>query len=87
MSMSQQNTKRIRFLLASPGLDGHDVGPQLFARALMDAGMEVIFLGVRQSIPAIITAAEQEDPDVIGLSIFSGIHQGYRKELFPEPHQ
>lgn len=62
--MSEQNSKRIRFLLASTGLDAHDVGPRLFARALMNAGMEVIFLGVRQPISVIVTAIEQEEPDV-----------------------
>jgi len=82
--MSQSKTKRIRFLLASTGLDGHDVGPRLFARALIDAKMEVIFLGVKQTIPAIIRAAEQEDPDVIGLSVFSGIHLDAVNELIPE---
>ncbi|MFC1895230.1 methylmalonyl-CoA mutase family protein [Thermodesulfobacteriota bacterium] len=82
--MSQSKAKRIRVLLASPGLDGHDVGPRLFAAALMDAGIEVIFLGVKQSIPAIVRAAEQEDPDVIGLSVFSGIHLDAINELIPE---
>lgn len=76
--------KRIRFLLASTGLDGHDIGPRLFARALMDAGIEVIFLGVRQPIPAIINAATQEEPDVIGLSVFSGIHIDAVKILVSE---
>ena len=82
--MSEQNNKRIRFLLVSTGLDAHDVGPRLFARALMNAGMEVIFLGVRQPISVIVTAIEQEEPDVIGLSVFSGIHLDAVKEIIPE---
>lgn len=82
--MSKAKKKRIRFLLASPGLDGHDVGPRLFARALMDSGMEVIFLGVKQPVHVIISAAEQEEPDVIGLSFFSGIHLDIVKALIPE---
>lgn len=72
--IQESELKKIRFLLASPGLDGHDIGPRLFARALMDAGLEVIFLGVKQPVQAIINAAAQEEPDVIGLSVFSGIH-------------
>jgi len=82
--MSQPKDKKIRLLLASTGLDAHDVGPRIFARALMDAGIEVIFLGVRQPIPVIASAAEQEAPDVIGLSVFSGIHIDAVKELIPE---
>jgi methylmalonyl-CoA mutase N-terminal domain/subunit len=84
ISPDLRKDRKIRFLLASPGLDGHDVGPRIFARALRDAGIEVIFLGVRQSIPAIINAAIQEEPDVIGLSSFSGIHLDAVKEIVPE---
>lgn len=58
-SIQETEGKKIRFLLASPGLDGHDIGPRLFARALMEAGMEVIFLGVKQPVPAIVNAAAQ----------------------------
>jgi methylmalonyl-CoA mutase N-terminal domain/subunit len=81
--MSKSKSRRIRFLLASTGLDGHDVGSRLIARALMDAGMEVVFLGLRQTIPAIVKAAVQEEADVIGLSVFSGIHIDAVNELVP----
>ena len=61
-------------LIAKPGLDGHDRGAKVVARALRDAGMEVVYTGLRQSPEQIVTAAEQEDADVIGLSILSGAH-------------
>jgi len=64
----------IRVLIAKPGLDGHDVGAKLVCRALMDAGMEVVYLGLRQSPEAIAKAALEEDVDVVGLSILSGAH-------------
>jgi methylmalonyl-CoA mutase C-terminal domain/subunit len=60
--------------MAKPGLDGHDRGAKVVARALRDAGMEVIYTGLRQSPEQIVAAAEQEDADVIGLSILSGAH-------------
>jgi methylmalonyl-CoA mutase C-terminal domain/subunit len=66
--------KRIRVLIAKPGLDGHDRGAKVIARALRDAGMEVIYTGLRQTPEMIVSAAEQEDADVIGLSILSGAH-------------
>ncbi|HVB85657.1 MAG TPA: cobalamin B12-binding domain-containing protein [Candidatus Dormibacteraeota bacterium] len=66
--------KRIRVLIAKPGLDGHDRGAKVIARALRDAGMEVIYTGLRQTPEMIATAALQEDVDVIGLSILSGAH-------------
>jgi methylmalonyl-CoA mutase C-terminal domain/subunit len=66
--------KRIRVLIAKPGLDGHDRGAKVIARALRDAGMEVIYTGLRQTPEMIVSAAEQEDVDVIGLSILSGAH-------------
>jgi methylmalonyl-CoA mutase, C-terminal domain len=66
--------KRIRVLVAKPGLDGHDRGAKVIARALRDAGMEVIYTGLRQTPEMIVNAAEQEDADVIGLSILSGAH-------------
>jgi methylmalonyl-CoA mutase C-terminal domain/subunit len=69
----------IRVLVAKPGLDGHDVGAKLVCRALMDAGMEVVYLGLRQSPEAIAKAALEEDVDVVGLSILSGAHM----TLFP----
>ncbi|HET9401597.1 MAG TPA: cobalamin B12-binding domain-containing protein [Candidatus Acidoferrales bacterium] len=67
-------TKRIRVLIAKPGLDGHDRGAKIIARAMRDAGMEVIYTGLRQTPEMIASAAAQEDVDVIGLSILSGAH-------------
>ena len=64
----------IRVLVAKPGLDGHDRGAKIIARALRDAGMEVIYTGLRQSPESIVSAAIQEDVDCIGLSILSGAH-------------
>ena len=65
---------RIRVVIAKPGLDGHDRGAKVIARALRDAGMEVIYMGLRQTPEQIVAAALQEDADVIGLSILSGAH-------------
>ncbi len=65
---------KIRVLIAKPGLDGHDRGAKVIARALRDAGMEVIYTGLRQTPEMIATAAGQEDVDVVGLSILSGAH-------------
>jgi len=67
-------TKPIRVLIAKPGLDGHDRGAKVIARALRDAGMEVIYTGLRQTPEMITEAALQEDVDVVGLSILSGAH-------------
>jgi methylmalonyl-CoA mutase C-terminal domain/subunit len=67
-------TPPIRVLVAKPGLDGHDRGAKLIARALRDAGMEVIYTGLRQTPEKIVSAAIQEDVDCIGLSILSGAH-------------
>ena len=72
--------KKIRVLIAKPGLDGHDRGAKVIARALRDAGMEVIYTGLRQTPEQIVAAAVQEDVDAIGLSILSGAHN----VLFPE---
>ena len=72
--------KKIRVLMAKPGLDGHDRGAKVVARALRDAGMEVIYTGLRQSPEDIVEAAIQEDVDAIGLSSLSGAHMA----LFPE---
>jgi len=74
-----QNTRKIRVLIAKPGLDSHDRGAKVVARALRDAGMEVIYTGLRQTPELIAETALQEDVDVIGLSILSGAH----KTLFP----
>jgi len=72
--------KKIRVLIAKPGLDGHDRGAKVVARALRDAGMEVIYTGLRQTSEQIVETAIQEDVDVIGLSILSGAHT----HLFPK---
>ena len=72
--------RKIRVLIAKPGLDGHDRGAKVIARALRDAGMEVIYTGLRQTPEQIVNAALQEDVDAIGLSILSGAHM----HLFPK---
>lgn len=74
------DTRRIRVLVAKPGLDGHDRGAKVIARALRDAGMEVIYTGIRQTPEMIVEAAIQEDVDAILLSILSGAHM----TLFPK---
>jgi len=74
-----QNQRKIRVLVAKPGLDSHDRGAKIIARALRDAGMEVIYTGLKQTPEQIVETALQEDVDVIGLSILSGAH----KTLFP----
>lgn len=68
------NEKKIRVLIAKPGLDGHDRGAKVVARALRDAGMEVIYSGLRQTPEMVAESALQEDVDVVGLSILSGAH-------------
>jgi methylmalonyl-CoA mutase C-terminal domain/subunit len=73
-------SRPIRVLIAKPGLDGHDRGAKVIARALRDAGMEVIYSGLRQTPEQVVAAAIQEDVDVVGLSILSGAHNA----LFPE---
>ena len=73
--------RKIRVLIAKPGLDGHDRGAKVVARALRDAGMEVIYTGLRQTPEMIVSAALQEDVDAIGLSILSGAHLHYFKEV------
>jgi methylmalonyl-CoA mutase C-terminal domain/subunit len=72
--MTETAARRARVVIAKPGLDGHDRGAKVIARALRDAGMEVIYTGLRQSPEQIVAAAAQEDADVIGLSILSGAH-------------
>jgi methylmalonyl-CoA mutase C-terminal domain/subunit len=69
-----KHMRKIRVVIAKPGLDGHDRGAKVIARALRDAGMEVIYTGLRQTPEQIVAAALQEDADVIGLSILSGAH-------------
>ena len=75
-----ETERKIRVLVAKPGLDGHDRGAKVVARALRDAGFEVIYTGLRQTPEQIAEAALQEDVDVVGLSILSGAHM----RLFPE---
>ena len=78
--MEQKMERKIRILMAKPGLDGHDRGIKVLARAYRDAGMEVIYLGLRQTSEMIVSAAIQEDADVIALSILSGAHM----TIFPQ---
>jgi methylmalonyl-CoA mutase, C-terminal domain len=73
-------TSPIRVIIAKPGLDGHDRGAKVVARALRDAGMEVIYTGLRQTAAQIVAAVVQEDAQVLGLSILSGAHN----QIFPE---
>ena len=76
--------EKIRVLIAKPGLDGHDRGAKVIARALRDAGMEVIYTGLRQTPEMIAEAALQEDVDVIGLSILSGAHMALIPRILGE---
>ena len=73
--------RKLRVVIAKPGLDGHDRGAKVIARALRDAGMGVIYTGLRQTPEQIVTAALQEDADVIGLSILSGAHNHIAPKL------
>lgn len=73
-------SRKIRVLIGKPGLDGHDRGAKVIARALKEAGMEVIYTGLHQTPEQIVAAAEQEDADAVGLSILSGAHN----HLFPK---
>ena len=77
----------IRVLIAKPGLDGHDRGAKIVARALRDSGMEVIYTGLRQTVQQIVAAAIQEDVDAIGLSILSGAHMHLFDTLLRELKQ
>src|SRR4051812_13450010 len=79
--------RRIRVLVGKPGLDGHDRGARVIAAALRDAGMEVVYTGLRASVPAIAAAAVQEGVDVIGLSILSGAHESVCRRLMEELKQ
>lgn len=74
MTATQTAQRKVRVLVAKPGLDGHDRGAKVVARALRDAGMEVIYTGLRQTPEQVVEAAVQEDVDVLGLSILSGAH-------------
>jgi methylmalonyl-CoA mutase C-terminal domain/subunit len=79
--------RKIRVVIAKPGLDGHDRGAKVIARALRDAGMEVIYTGLRQTPEQIVGAAVQEDADVIGLSILSGAHMHICPRVMELLHQ
>jgi len=74
--------KKIRILIASPGLDGHDRGAKVVSRALKDAGMEIIYLGIHRSADEIVKAAAEEDVDFIGLSMLSGAHLILTEQVF-----
>tara|TARA_B100000686_G_C16367348_1_gene750773 strand:+ start:136 stop:549 length:414 start_codon:yes stop_codon:yes gene_type:complete len=76
-----KKNQKIRVIMAKPGLDGHDRGIKILARAFRDAGMEVIYLGLRQTPSMIVSAAIQEDADVIALSILSGAHMTIFKQI------
>lgn len=76
-----EERRRIRALIAKPGLDGHSVGAKVVAYALRDAGIEVIYTGIRQTPEYIVEVALQEDVDVIGLSILSGAHMGLCRKI------
>lgn len=79
--------RRIRILIAKPGMDGHDRGAKVVARALRDAGMEVVYTGLRQTAEMIVNAAVQEDVDAIGLSVLSGAHLHYFREVMALLHE
>jgi methylmalonyl-CoA mutase C-terminal domain/subunit len=79
--------RKLRVVIAKPGLDGHDRGAKVIARALRDAGMEVIYTGLRQTPEQIVSAALQEDADVIGLSILSGAHNHIAPRLMQLLHE
>ncbi len=79
--VKSKNDQKIRVLIAKPGLDGHDRGAKVIARALMDAGFEVIYTGLHQTPEMIINAAVQEDVHVVGLSILSGAHNALVPEI------
>lgn len=81
------NQRKIRVLVAKPGLDGHDRGAKVIARALRDAGMEVIYTGLRQTPEMIATAAMQEDVDAVGISILSGAHKTLCPRIVELMHQ
>ena len=85
--MNQDSQRVIRVLIAKPGLDGHDRGAKVVARALRDAGMEVIYTGLRQTPAMVAEAALQEDIDVVGLSILSGAHMTLVPRIMEELHR
>jgi methylmalonyl-CoA mutase C-terminal domain/subunit len=82
--MDNKDQRKIRVLVAKPGLDGHDRGAKVVVHALKNAGFEVIYTGLHQTVDQIVAAALQEDVDVIGLSILSGAHKPITTDLFEE---
>jgi methylmalonyl-CoA mutase C-terminal domain/subunit len=82
--MEQQPGRKVRILIAKPGLDGHDRGAKVVVHALKNAGFEVIYTGLHQTVEQIVEAALQEDVDIIGLSILSGAHIPLTRDLFEE---
>jgi methylmalonyl-CoA mutase C-terminal domain/subunit len=87
MSAGTPSSKKIRVLIAKPGLDGHDRGAKVIARALRDAGFEVIYTGLHQTSDMIINAAIEEDVHVIGLSVLSGAHNALVPEIVEGVHK
>lgn len=83
MNLSQQSQRRIKVLLAKPGLDGHDQGAKIVVRAMMDAGFEVIYTGLRQTAEAVARIALEEDVDVISMSSMAGSHLPFCRKLKP----
>lgn len=83
MNLSQQSQRRIKILLAKPGLDGHDQGAKIVVRAMMDAGFEVIYTGLRQTAEAVARIALEEDVDVISMSSMAGSHLPFCRKLKP----
>jgi methylmalonyl-CoA mutase C-terminal domain/subunit len=81
MAAMNEKQRPIRILLAKPGLDGHDRGAKIVAKTLLEAGMEVIYTGRHQRVAQIVSAALQEDVDVVGLSILSGSHLSYTRRV------
>lgn len=79
--VNSSSERRIRVLIAKPGMDGHDRGAKIVARALRDAGMEVVYTGLRQTAEMIVNAAVQEDVDAIGVSVLSGAHMRYFRDI------
>jgi methylmalonyl-CoA mutase C-terminal domain/subunit len=84
MTPDADGSPRLRVLVAKLGLDGHDRGAKVVAHALRDAGLEVIYSGLRRSAPEVVSMALEEDVDVIGLSILSGAHLGLVQQVFEE---
>jgi methylmalonyl-CoA mutase, C-terminal domain len=87
MSAGNPSSKKIRVLIAKPGLDGHDRGAKVIARALRDAGFEVVYTGLHQTPDMIINAAIEEDVHVIGLSVLSGAHNALVPEIVEGVHK